>query len=283
MLIRNLVATSFVLLSASAPALSNDAVPAKDYPGVGRIRGYVAQAYEVKRFETLEFQLKGQTTRAEGRRIYGSYTCTPDATVECESVLEVQKEFASVLKNLGGEIVVEDPASAAPNGHLIGRFGANGQTVYLDVRPWNDGAGYDLTILEERDFEPSMTTTQAAGAELKDVLGKNGKAVIHIKFDFDKAVLRPDAAPIIQQVATILQAAPSMKLEIDGHTDGIGNEAHNKVLSKARADAVLGAIQSAGIPATRLSSVGFGSSAPVGDNATSEGRAQNRRVELIKK
>lgn len=278
MLIRNGLAMGAILLGTTSVVWSQDPVQASDYPGVGRIAGYVAQSYEVKRLASWEFQLKGHPMSAEGRRIDASYTCPASATQECGSVLEVQRDFEAVLKSLGGEILVEDPASAAPNAHLVGRFGANGQLVFLDVRPWNDGAAYDLSILEERDFDPSMLAS-----DLTDGLSKNGKAVVHIKFDFDKGVLRADAAPVIQQIVSVLQAQPSLKLEVDGHTDGIGNEAHNKLLSKARADAVLTAIQSAGVPAARLTSVGFGSSAPMGDNANSEGRAQNRRVELVKK
>lgn len=278
MVMQDWLAAGVLLLGTTVAAQAQDAVPASDYPGVGRLPGYIAQAYEVKRLASWDFQLKGHPMSAEGRRIDFSYTCPASATQECASVLEVQREFQATLKNLGGEVLMQDAASAAPNAHLIGRFPANGQVVYLDVRPWNDGGAYDLTILEEKDFTPSML-----GFDLSDSLGKNGKAILYIKFDFDKSVLPPDATPIVQQIVSALQAQPSLQLEIDGYTDGIGNEAHNKTLSRARADAVLGAVQSAGVPAARLSSAGFGSSAPVGDNATSEGRAQNRRVELIRK
>jgi outer membrane protein OmpA-like peptidoglycan-associated protein len=272
-----------VLFLVSQTTISNDAVPAKDYPNIGRIPGYDAQVYEVKKFDSLEFQLKGHTVRADGRRIFTSYTCTQTSTQDCNSVQEVQKEFEAVLNKVAGEILVEDAASQSPNGHLIGRFSTDGQLVYLDVRPWNDGAGYDLTLLEEKDFESSMTATDAAGAGLADTLGKSGKAVLHIRFDFGKAALRADSAPIIQQIVKVMNAEPSATLEIDGHTDSVGSDDQNKTLSRQRADAVLAAIQSAGIAASRLKSAGFGSSVPLADNSTSEGRAQNRRVELIKK
>jgi len=281
---RAFAATAALLPLVCSSAIPGDEVPAKDYPGVGRIAGYVAQAYDVKKFDALEFQLKGDTFRVEGRKIYGSYTCRPGPEQECESALGAQKEFESALTKLGGEIIVRDPASEEPNAHLVGRFGVGSQLVYLDVRPWNSGEGYDLTILEERDFESSMQGgTSGSSADLRSALRQDGKAIVHIRFDFDKAVLRPDAAPIIQQIAAAMQADPTMKLEIAGHTDGIGTDGHNKALSKQRADAVVAAVQAAGIPAARMTSAGYGATVPLSDNTTSDGRAQNRRVELVKK
>jgi OmpA-OmpF porin, OOP family len=283
MLSRPCAAMTGLLLAASAAALADDAVTAKDYPGIGRIENYVAEAYEVKKFEALEFHYRDQVARVEGRRVFASYQCFADATHECQSDLGVQREFETVLKDLGGEILVEDAANSDPNGHLIGRFGKDGQTVYLDLRPFNDGHGYDLTILEEQDFTSSMRGGGSTGTDLRESLKETGKAVLHINFDFDKAVLRSDSTPVIQQIVALLQADPAMKLEIDGHTDAIGSQVHNKSLSQQRADAVLAALTAAGVSGARLSSAGFGSSVPIADNATSAGRAQNRRVELIKK
>lgn len=283
---KSLFVLTVILISyvGSIPtAVSKDALPAPDYPGVGRLAGYDAQRYEVRKTQTLDFQLKDQTIHVDGRRIFASYTCTPSDSVECESILGVQKNFEAVLRKLGGEILHEDPPSMAPNGHLIARFGKNEATVYLDLHPWNDGAGYDLTILEEREFSSSMTANAGSGGDVKDSLNKVGKAVVYVQFDFDKANLRPDSGPIVKQIVDAMQADPSMKLEVDGHTDSLGTDAHNKALSKQRADAVAAAIVASGVSAARLTSAGFGSSVPLGDNATTDGRAQNRRVELIKK
>ena len=80
----------------------------------------------------------------------------------------------------------------------------------------------------------------------------------------------------------LLNRHPGLRLSVDGHTDGTGTFARNQVLSEARARAVVAAMTQRGVPADRLGSQGFGQSRPIADNTTEEGRARNRRVELVK-
>lgn len=118
----------------------------------------------------------------------------------------------------------------------------------------------------------------------KEILA-TGKYVTHgIHFDTNSAVLKPDSAPIIRQVADALIGDPNLKLEIDGYTDSIGNAQYNGKLSQQRAEAVLSVLVSQfGIDASRLTSNGFGAANPIGSNDTAAGRAENRRVEFIRK
>ena len=106
---------------------------------------------------------------------------------------------------------------------------------------------------------------------------------MYINFDFAKATLAADAKPVIDQVFTLLQGDAALKLAIEGHTDNIGSDAANQQLSEQRAQAVVAALVQGGIAADRLSAAGFGASKPIADNNTSEGRAKNRRVELVKR
>jgi OOP family OmpA-OmpF porin len=94
--------------------------------------------------------------------------------------------------------------------------------------------------------------------------------------------LRPDARPIIAEVNKLLVADPALELSIDGHTDNVGSADLNRELATSRARSVLGALTALGIEATRLASKGFGPDKPIADNSTDEGRAKNRRVELVK-
>jgi outer membrane protein OmpA-like peptidoglycan-associated protein len=81
----------------------------------------------------------------------------------------------------------------------------------------------------------------------------------------------------------MLKSAPTLKLSIEGHTDNVGAPASNKLLSENRARSVMKAVLAGGIAAGRVTAVGFGQENPVADNRTEEGRAKNRRVELVKK
>jgi outer membrane protein OmpA-like peptidoglycan-associated protein len=79
-----------------------------------------------------------------------------------------------------------------------------------------------------------------------------------------------------------MKSEPSLRLEVDGRTDGVGPDDYNQRLSEARATAVVASLASAGIGADRLKSAGFGASRPIAGNDTEQGRAENRRVELIR-
>lgn len=81
----------------------------------------------------------------------------------------------------------------------------------------------------------------------------------------------------------MMKSNPELKLSVEGHTDNVGTPASNKTLSEARAKSVVSALVGQGIAADRLSPVGYGKDKPVADNGTEEGRAKNRRVELVKR
>jgi len=102
-----------------------------------------------------------------------------------------------------------------------------------------------------------------------------------VNFDFDKYNIRPDAVPILEQACSILKQEPSINVECRGYTDAIGSVPYNLRLSERRANAVRDWLVKCGISPSRLSARGFGKSDPVATNATPEGRAQNRRTELV--
>jgi outer membrane protein OmpA-like peptidoglycan-associated protein len=104
-----------------------------------------------------------------------------------------------------------------------------------------------------------------------------------ILFDTDSDRLKPESAPVIQTIARGLETNPNLRLLIEGHTDSVGNAAHNKDLSKRRAEAVKAVLVSQfNVDASRLTTEGMGSSKPIDSNDTPQGRSQNRRVEFVK-
>jgi OOP family OmpA-OmpF porin len=102
----------------------------------------------------------------------------------------------------------------------------------------------------------------------------------NVYFDFDKSNIRPDARPVLDEGISLLKEDEQVVIVCAGYTDSIGTVEYNKKLSLRRANAVKGYLVAHGVAAKRITVQGFGESNPVATNATPEGRAQNRRVEL---
>ncbi|MDR3272027.1 MAG: OmpA family protein [Flavobacteriaceae bacterium] len=154
-----------------------------------------------------------------------------------------------------------------------------GKTIFFTVTIGNIGG--HIIVVESGEFEQTVATIEATRIQ-KD-LNEKGKAVLHINFDTDKATLTSDGKSAVAEITKVLQTDKNLELSINGYTDNTSNDAHNLQLSKNRAATVLNAIIVSGIDKSRLSSDGFGAKNPIADNSTEEGKAQNRRVELIKK
>lgn len=102
-----------------------------------------------------------------------------------------------------------------------------------------------------------------------------------VHFDFDKAVIRAVDEPVLDEAVATLKKHPDLKVYVDGYCDAIGAVKYNQQLSERRADAVAKYLEDHGIAADRLTPRGFGKTHFVATNKTAEGRAQNRRVELV--
>jgi outer membrane protein OmpA-like peptidoglycan-associated protein len=123
----------------------------------------------------------------------------------------------------------------------------------------------------------------SVSSELKKKLLDEKRARVYgILFDTDSDIIKSESKPVLEEVLSVLKSEPEWKLTIEGHTDSTGLDTHNQTLSQKRAESVAAYLRSGGIDAGRLKTVGIGESKPVADNDTELGRAQNRRVELVR-
>jgi OOP family OmpA-OmpF porin len=102
--------------------------------------------------------------------------------------------------------------------------------------------------------------------------------LVGVKFAFDKSSLLPESSIVLDQGVALLKKSPDIKVEIEGYTDYVGTGAYNQILSQERAQTVKNYLVSKGIPAARLTTIGYGMNNPLEDNSTAEGRAMNRRI-----
>jgi outer membrane protein OmpA-like peptidoglycan-associated protein len=152
----------------------------------------------------------------------------------------------------------------------------------LQSRVTKDRALAELVVVTPQQMEKKMAFVNAA--EMSRSLADSGKIALYgIYFDTDKDTVRPDSQGTLQEIAKLLTANRSLKVSVVGHTDNQGKPDYNLDLSRRRAAAVVRELTTKyGIGADRLGSFGCGFYAPVASNDTEDGKAKNRRVELVK-
>ncbi|MEO8673316.1 MAG: OmpA family protein [Tahibacter sp.] len=152
----------------------------------------------------------------------------------------------------------------------------------LYCKAFNGRAIAIVVTLEGKAREQNMVTVKAS--ELAQSIAASGKIALYgITFDFDKADIKPESKAQLDEIGALLKADGALKLMVVGHTDNQGGAAYNMELSKKRADAVVARlVNQYGIAADRLLAQGMGSAAPLASNDSEDGRAKNRRVELVK-
>ena len=251
-------------LTLTAPA-------ADDYRLLGHMPGYTVTTSDKKSFDEFEFPVGGEATSKVQGKLF-QFALAPTGRKEPPGDPEVIENYAAAIKAKGGELLVQS------NTDLTGRMEDNGQQVWVKLRSLFGAV--DLVVMEEKPFKATIEPQKAEA--MKSALEKDGRMALHVNFEFAKSTLKPDAAPIIAQVVALLTANADYKVTIEGHTDNVGSAKANQTLSESRAAAVVEALVKGGIAKERLTSAGFGAAQPVASNDTGDGRAKNRRVELVK-
>ncbi len=161
---------------------------------------------------------------------------------------------------------------------LSAKIAKGNKAVWVLINPCNDGNDYTLFAIEVQSMRQDVVAK-----DLLDAIEAQGYVALDVHFDTGKATIKAESLPLLDQVVAMLTRSGSMKLSVEGHTDNKGADTENKSLSEGRAKAVMVHLVNKGIPAGRLVSAGFGASKPVADNRSEDGRAKNRRVELVKR
>ena len=268
------------LMAPAAAFAQADAEGSKDHPVVPRLAGgqYYVSDYEARDFGAGDFATKEDERRVEGKFTRIEYWIKDNA--KPFSGVEIGRNYQKAVAEKKGETVFFDIDNSG--GTATFRVDLEGARVWIGLDVSNSGEVYELIIVEETVMKQSVELN--AGAMAAE-LSKSGRVTLRgILFDVGQATIRDSSAAQLAEVGALLKADPALALEVIGHTDNTGTAAGNLTLSRQRADAVKNwLVKTHGIDAARLTTAGRGDTVPVADNTTDAGRAQNRRVELVKR
>jgi outer membrane protein OmpA-like peptidoglycan-associated protein len=277
----------FWLVPAVLATALHAAAPTADLPGTKdpalftRMPGFFITEYKESPFDAHSFQVlrpdgKGAiASRVEGHVLTWAFDF-PATGGTPPSKLQIARNFQNAATKLGGKTMWFEGLGDCYASYKISK---PGKETWVEVSPRGNGSKYWLTIVEVQNMQQDVVANADA---LKSGLADAGHVEVPgIFFDFNKSDIKPESKPAIDEVVKMLQANPAVKVWVVGHTDNIGTAEANVTLSSARAAAVVKTLIAAGVSAERLSPHGDGPFAPVASNASDDGRAKNRRVELV--
>lgn len=273
------IATAILIVTALTSAgQTKDVAGSKDPALFTRMPGFTIDEYREQQFDAYEFTVqKGNSTakqHVEGHWMHWRYVFNPAAGTP-PSRLQIARNFQNAAQRLGGKTLYDAGPGNDYNSTLL--ISRNGTDTWVELMP--RGTAYYLLIVEVQAMQQDVVANADA---LKSGLTDTGHAEVPgIFFDTAKSDVKPESQPALQEVVKMLKGSPALKVWVVGHTDNVGTAEANVALSNARAAAVVKALVAAGIDARRLTPHGDGPFAPVAANKTEDGRARNRRVELV--
>ncbi len=269
------VGGALLLSGVGVFAAQPDNPACKDHPLFPtRMPEYRIEVCKVEDFGVYEFTVaKGPKTPVEGKFTFITYAFTGQRATE-PSGLAVVRNYQNAIQKVGGTIL-----QTLPQRLVSGKIVKDGREVWAQIEKGNGKIW--LRVVEKKGMEQYIVADAAAFGN--DIRATGHVAVYGIHFDTAKSTLKPESATAIAEIAKLLKGEPTLKLYVVGHTDNVGGLESNVRLSQERAEAVLQAlVRDHGVAPARLRAFGCGLYAPVASNDNEEGRAKNRRVELVK-
>ncbi len=299
---------AFLVAMLSTVALAqSDKEGSQDHPLISRYPGSTISEYAVVNFDEFKIPLARPADTGKSQTVEGKVTRIVYDTPAPRTVLEIYKNFESALARAGfktlyscvnnegcgssgptqlGSAGSEDWSWGAGHRFIAARLDRASGAVYVTIHvgQWSDlsrGTQTVLFVAETKAMEKDLVTVDAKALG-DDIAAQGHSAVYGIYFDSGKADIKPESDAALKEIGKLLQEQSALKLLVVGHTDNVGALASNMDLSRRRADAVVKALSTqSGVAPARLSAQGAGPLAPVASNRTDDGRAKNRRVELV--
>lgn len=288
-----------VVMAPSVLAQGKDARGGVDHPILTRYPGSRIQVYSQVEFAEYPLALGVQKdSPANIQTIEGKVTKIGYVNPEGRSALEIYRNYEQALRGAGFQSLwscagndcgrpmywqklngLSASGSLREARTLVVRGKVGGQTVTIALAV--NTVGTTVHFVEAKAMDAGLVT--ASAAEIAAGLDRDGHmSLYNIYFDTGLSLLKPESKAALEEIASLLRDRPALKLMVVGHTDSVGTLASNMKLSADRAAAVVKALTGThGIGAERLSGHGAGPLAPVASNRTDDGRARNRRVDLV--
>lgn len=270
-LIKTIIALLGIFLIIITVYSQEDAQGSKDHPLLTRMPNFYIYEYEDNEFDFYEFYDRGgNSITVEGHKYVINYKIKEGA--KAPSRFQIKSNYTNAIKKIGGTVLYEESDVASM------KLEKSGMEIWILVRAY--GEVYTLYIVEKGGL---VQEVEANADYFAEGITQTGHVAIYgIYFDTGKADVKPESEPTLNEIAKLLNKNPSLKLYVVGHTDNIGDLSYNMKLSQARADSVTKILVSKyGIDAGKLIPYGVGPLSPLASNKTEEGRAKNRRVELV--
>jgi len=254
-----------------------DAEGSKDPSLFSRMPGYHIYRYDETQFDKYDFRIsdtKNQTV--EGHHLFIIYVINDN--VQQPSPLQIVRNYTNAIKKIGGQVLYEFEDGGMQN--AIMKIVKSGKETWTYINASLSGQ-YSLDIIEKEAMNQDVV---ADASSMAKAIRETGKVALYgIYFDTGKSTLKPESTPALNEISKLLKADTALKLYVVGHTDNTGAFDANMKLSMDRASAVINALVTQyAVNAARLKACGDGPTAPVATNDTEEGKALNRRVELVK-
>ena len=258
-----------------------DAAGCKDHPLLTRLENfYISDCAE--NYNELQLRTSSSKTETkEGNLFHLYYRYNFDSGVKAKSPLQIIKNYEIAITKNGGKMVYKNSNGMDAPIEATYYLSTKEKEYWVQLTSFA-GNGIEVEAYGINILEMEAMKQEVAASEMFEAINKDGFIALYINFETGKSEIKPESAPIIEQIAEMLKQNPDLKISIEGHTDNVGAATSNQTLSESRAKSVMTALVSKEIAASRLKSKGWGQTKPIADNNTDEGKAKNRRVEIVK-